>query len=250
MAILRVVGIGKSYSGTLALDQLSFELKAGEIIAMIGPNGAGKSTCFNILDGQLRADRGQVFIGDTDISRMDTHEILRLGVGRTFQIAATFHSFTVAENVQIALLANRGLLWNLHAVARDLCRDEAERLLEQLGMLAHAARACSALSYGDLKRVELAIALACNPRLLLMDEPTAGMAPRERLELMALVTRLARERALSVLFTEHDMDIVFAHADRILLLEQGRLLCQGTPAEVRADPRARRAYLGHDLGAP
>ena len=250
MTILRVEGISKSYSGALVLDDLSFELRAGEIIAMIGPNGAGKTTCFNILDGQLRADRGQVFFADTGISRMETHEILRLGVGRTFQIAATFHSFTVAENVQIALLANRGLLWNLHSAARDLCRDEAQRMLERLGMLAQSAQACSALSYGDLKRVELAIALAGQPRLLLMDEPTAGMAPRERLELMALVARLARERELSVLFTEHDMDIVFAHADRILLLEQGRLICQGAPAEVRADPRARRAYLGHDLGAP
>lgn len=248
MTILRVEGISKSYSGALALDDLSFELEAGEIIAMIGPNGAGKTTCFNILDGQLRADRGQVFVGDTNISRMDTHEILRLGVGRTFQIAATFHSFTVAENVQIALLAHHGLLWNLHSSAPDLCRDEADRLLEQLGMVAQAARACSVLSYGDLKRVELAIALAGNPRLLLMDEPTAGMAPRERLELMALVARLARERELSVLFTEHDMDIVFSHADRILLLEQGRLISQGAPAMVRADPRAQRAYLGHEQG--
>ena len=249
MTILRVDGISKSYSGALVLDNLSFELDAGEIIAMIGPNGAGKSTCFNILDGQLRADRGQVYFGDSAITGLDTYEILRLGVGRTFQVAATFHSFTVAENVQIALLANRGLLWNLHAVARDLYRDEADQLLEQLGMVAQAARACSVLSYGDLKRVELAIALAGNPRLLLMDEPTAGMAPRERLELMALVARLARDRKLSVLFTEHDMDTVFAHADRILLLEQGRLICQGAPAEVRADPRARRAYFGH-YGAP
>lgn len=244
MTILRLEGISKSYSGALALDNLSFELQAGEIIAMIGPNGAGKTTCFNILHGQLRADSGQVFVGDACTSRMDTPAILRLGVGRTFQIAATFHSFTVAENVQMALLARRGLLWNLHSQAGDLCRKEADQLLEQLGMLAHAARACSVLSYGDLKRVELAMALAGDPILLLMDEPTAGMAPRERLQLMALVVRLARERKLSVLFTEHDMDIVFAHADRILLLEQGRLICQGTPAMVRADPRAQRAYLG------
>jgi branched-chain amino acid transport system ATP-binding protein len=250
MTILRVEGISKSYSGALVLDDLSFDLEAGEIIAMIGPNGAGKTTCFNIQDGQLRADRGRVFFGDAAIGAMDTHRILRLGVGRTFQIAATFHSFTVAENVQIALLASRGLLWNLHAAARGLCRDEAERLLEQVGMRAQADRACAVLSYGDLKRVELAIALAGDPRLLLMDEPTAGMAPRERLELMALVARLARERELSILFTEHDMDIVFAHADRILLLEQGRLICQGAPAEVRADPRAQRAYLGRDSDLP
>lgn len=244
MTVLRVEGICKSYSGAPVLDELSFELERGDIVAMIGPNGAGKTTCFNILDGQLRADRGRVLIGDTSIHRMSTNAIARMGVGRTFQIAATFHSFTVAENVQIALLANRGMLWNLLASARKMYRDEADRLLEQLGILGQAEQTCSELSYGDLKRVELAIALAGNPWLLLMDEPTAGMAPRERLELMALVARLARERTLSVLFTEHDMDIVFSHADRILLLEQGRLICQGAPAEVRADPRAQSAYFG------
>ena len=244
MTVLRVEGICKSYSGAPVLDELSFELDRGDIVAMIGPNGAGKTTCFNILDGQLRADRGRVLIGDTTTNGMSTNAIARMGVGRTCQIAATFQSFTVAENVQIALLANRGRLWNLFASARKMFRDEADRLLEQLGILGQAEQACSELSYGDLKRVELAIALAGDPWLLLMDEPTAGMAPRERLELMALVARLARERTLSVLFTEHDMDIVFSHADRILLLEQGRLICQGGPAEVRANPRAQSAYFG------
>ena len=244
MSLLSAQGISKSYSGARVLDDVSFELGTGEIVAMIGPNGAGKTTCFNILGGQLQADCGQVSVAGTPVSGLPMHRIAQLGVARTFQIAATFHSLTVAQNLQMAMFVRRGLMWNMHMVAQDLYRNEADGLLARLGIQHQAGQVCSTLSYGDLKRVELAIALAANPRLLLMDEPTAGMAPRERVDLMALVAELARERSLGILFIEHDMDIVFAHAERILLLAQGRLICQGTPAAVRADPRARQAYLG------
>jgi branched-chain amino acid transport system ATP-binding protein len=165
-------------------------------------------------------------------------------VGRTFQIPAIFASMTVSESVQTALLSRNRRLSAWWAQAARLYRQEAERLLERVGMLAQSDRACAVLAYGDLKRVELAIALANEPRLLLMDEPTAGMAASERLELMSLAAEIARERSIAVLFTEHDMDVVFAHADRIVVLHRGRVIAQGTPAEVRANAEVREVYLG------
>jgi branched-chain amino acid transport system ATP-binding protein len=227
-----------------ALEDVSFSLRRGELLAMIGPNGAGKTTCFNIVNGQLAPDRGSVRIEGTRVTGLEPHHICRLGVGRTFQITATFASMTVRENVQIALLSHAGRLWNAWQAARDQCIGEADTLLERVGMRAQAERPCAVLAYGDVKRVELAIALANQPKLLLMDEPTAGMAPRERVTLMALAAEVARERAIGVLFTEHDMDVVFAHADRIVVLDRGRILVEGPPGQVRSDARVREVYLG------
>jgi branched-chain amino acid transport system ATP-binding protein len=216
----------------------------GELLALIGPNGAGKTTCFNMLNGQLAPDSGSVRLLGTELVGMKPRTVWRLGVGRTFQITATFQSMTVRENVQMALLSHTGQINRLWPRASDLMRERAERLLDRVGMLAQADRACAVLAYGDLKRVELAIALANEPRLLLMDEPTAGMAPRERIELMALTHEIVRERRIAVLFTEHDMDVVFAHADRIIVLNRGRLIAGGKPEEVRANPEVQRVYLG------
>jgi branched-chain amino acid transport system ATP-binding protein len=167
-----------------------------------------------------------------------------LGVGRTFQITATFVSLSVRDNVQMALYSHAGRLGALLSRFGAAFRSEADELLEQVGMLDQADRACGVLAYGDLKRVELAMALANQPRLLLMDEPTAGMAPRERLVLMELTARLARARNIAVLFTEHDMDVVFGQADRIIVLDRGQLIAGGTPAEVRANEEVRAVYLG------
>ena len=211
---------------------------------MIGPNGAGKSTCFNMAGGQLRPDRGRVVLGGRDITGTPPRAIWRLGVGRTFQIAATFASMSVAENVQMALISHAGRVFDPFGRARRFARDEALELLAQVGLREQADRACGELAYGDVKRLELAMALANQPRLLLMDEPTAGMAPRERIALMALTASIARARRLAVLFTEHDMDVVFAHADRIVVLDRGVLIAEGRPAEVRADAKVRAVYLG------
>jgi branched-chain amino acid transport system ATP-binding protein len=226
---------------------VSFALKAGEILALIGPNGAGKSTCFDMLNGQKRPDSGSVTLLGEDTTGHAPREIWRLGVGRTFQITATFPTMTVRENVQVALVSHRGQLFNLVASTPKLARNEAGGLLELVGMGGYADRPCGELAYGDLKRLELAVALANQPRLLLMDEPTAGMAPRERVELMRLTARIAREKSIGVLFTEHDMDVVFEHADRILVLNRGVLIAEGTPAEVRGNPEVRAVYLGEGL---
>ena len=242
--VLEVAGLAKAFGGVRAVDDVSFTVVAGELLAMIGPNGAGKSTCFNMLNGQLSADAGAVRLLGRDVLGMKPRAIWRLGVGRTFQITATFGSMSVRENVQMALLSHRHGLGSLLSRASARHRNEADALLGRVGMREQGDRVCGVLAYGDLKRVELAVALANDPKLLLMDEPTAGMAPKERIELMALAASLAREREVAVLFTEHDMDVVFAHADRIIVLDRGRLIAQGEPAAVRADPQVQAVYLG------
>jgi branched-chain amino acid transport system ATP-binding protein len=244
MTALEVSGISKSFGGVHAVRDVSFAVAAGEMLAMIGPNGAGKSTCFNMAGGQLRPDKGRVVLDGRDSTGMPPRAIWRLGVGRTFQIAATFASMSVTENVQMALISHAGRVFDPFGRARRFARDEALELLAQVGLREQADRACGELAYGDVKRLELAMALANQPRLLLMDEPTAGMAPRERIALMALTASIARARRLAVLFTEHDMDVVFAHADRIVVLDRGALIAEGRPAEVRADAKVRAVYLG------
>ncbi|WP_413456653.1 ABC transporter ATP-binding protein [Herbaspirillum huttiense] len=244
MSLLQVDRLRKSFGGVAALDGVSFALPAGQMLALIGPNGAGKSTCFNVINGQLRPDAGRVLLDGEDIAGLDARRIWRRGVGRTFQVSAAFASLTVLENVQAALLSHRRRLWQLWRPAAACLRGEAMDLLSQVGMADQAGRACGVLAYGDIKRVELAMALSNAPRLLLMDEPTAGMAPRERQELMALTRRLVSERGLSVLFTEHSMDVVFAFADEIIVLARGQLIAQGQPEAVRQDARVREVYFG------
>ena len=225
MTLLTVANLFKAFGGVAAARDVSFDVDRGELVALIGPNGAGKSTTFNMVGGQLLPDQGRVTLDGIDITGKPPHRIWRLGASRTFQIAQTFVSMTAAENVQIAL-------------------QSALQLLQSVGLADAADRPVSALAYGDVKRVELAIALAGTPKLLLMDEPTAGMARGERQELMRLIARLARDRGLGVLFTEHDMDAVFGHASRVLVLVRGEIVARGSPSEVRADPLVQRMYLG------
>jgi branched-chain amino acid transport system ATP-binding protein len=246
-ALLSVEGLTKSYGGVHAVRGVSFDVRMGEILALIGPNGAGKSTCFDMLNGQITPDRGSIrLLGEDTIGRRP-RAMFRLGVGRTFQITATFATMTVRENVQLALVSHQRRLFNVVTAMPRLASSEADRLLELVGMGAQAERPCGELAYGDLKRLELAVALANEPKLLLMDEPTAGMAPRERVELMRLAADIAHERGIGILFTEHDMDVVFEHADRILVLNRGTLIAEGTPEQVRADAQVRAIYLGEGL---
>lgn len=242
--VLQVEGLHKMFGGVQAVADVSFALNAGEMLALIGPNGAGKSTCFNMLNGQLAPDSGIVRLKGRDIVGLSPRAIWRLGVGRTFQITATFSSLSVRENVQMALYSHAGRLRSLLSRFGAEFGPEADALLDQVGMRDQAQRSCGVLAYGDLKRVELAMALANSPRLLLMDEPTAGMAPKERVALMELTGGLARARKIAVLFTEHDMDVVFSQADRIIVLDRGRLIAGGLPEDVRRNPNVRDVYLG------
>jgi len=244
MSVLSVRNLSKSYGGVQALDDVSFEVPAGELLALIGPNGAGKSTCFNIINGQLRPDSGTVRILDRDVVGMAPRQIARLGVGRTFQIAAVFGSMTVMENVQTALLGANRAMFGVWQPVSGYERDAAHALLEQTGMAALAERPAASLAYGDVKRLELAMALAGDRKLLLMDEPTAGMGAAERAALIALVKSLTVSRGLAVLFTEHSMDVVFGHADRVIVLARGRLIADGSVEAVRNDPQVREVYLG------
>src|SRR6185503_1309564 len=241
---LAVTRLSKAYGGVEAVRDVSFDVAAGEMVALIGPNGAGKTTCFNILNGQLSPDAGDVRLDGTSLLGLPPHRIWRLGVGRTFQVTATFASMSVRENVQAALLSHHRRNYSMWMRAGNYRVEEADALLERVGMREQAARPCAELAYGDLKRVELALALANDPRLLLMDEPTAGMAPEERGALMQLAAALARDHRLAVLFTEHDMSVVFGFATRVIVLHLGKVIAAGTPEAVRADPRVREVYLG------
>jgi len=244
MSVLSVRGLTKSFGGVRAVAGVSFDLREKEFLALIGPNGAGKTTCFNMLNGYLRPDGGTVSLEGRDITGMRPRRVWRLGIGRTFQITQTFASMTVRENVQMALISHHRRTLAMLARATHLYRSAADALLARVGMAADAGRAASELAYGDLKRLELAVALAHRPRLLLMDEPTAGMAPSERVALMALTAEIIAEEGVAVLFTEHDMDVVFTHAHRILVLNRGELIAEGTGEEIRANEQVREVYLG------
>ena len=243
-ALLQVENLSKHFGGIAAVEDVSFTLDAGEMLAIIGPNGAGKSTCFNMLGGQLRPDSGRIQLNGTDVAGLPPARIWRYGVGRTFQIARVFGSMTVAENVQTALLLATGQGWRLWGRARRRKRTDALDLLARLDMAAAADRPASHLAYGDIKRLELAMALANAPVLLLMDEPTAGMAPGERDGLMRRLRDLAQRDNRAVLFTEHDMDAVFGHADRVLVMDRGAAIAEGPPQTVQADPAVQQVYLG------
>ena len=243
-ALLSVTSLRKSFGGVHAVDDVSFELQAGQMLALIGPNGAGKSTCFNLINGQLKPDSGDVLFNGKSIAGLAPREIWRRGVGRTFQVASTYSSMTVVENVQVALMSANKKLFSFFGSAARSFRSEALALLDQVGLQHEADEPCSTLAYGEIKTVELAIALAHKPSLLLMDEPTAGMASKERNALMLLTQKIAKERQLGVLFTEHSMDVVFAYADHIMVLARGHLVAQGSKEDVQNNPKVREVYFG------
>jgi branched-chain amino acid transport system ATP-binding protein len=244
VSVLAVRNLAKRFGGVRAVAGVDLDIAPGELLAMIGPNGAGKSTLFNMINGQITPDAGSIQLEGRDIVGLAPRAIARLGVGRTFQIAEVFASLSVRQNVQMALMAHAGETYGWWGPAAERHRDAAVALLGVLAMDDQAERQARTLSYGDVKRLELAIALAGAPRLLLMDEPTAGMAPRERRDLLGLIKRMVGERGLSVLFTEHAMDVVFGFADRIIVLARGRVIADGTPTAIRENAAVREAYFG------
>jgi ABC-type branched-subunit amino acid transport system ATPase component len=242
--ILRVEALHKRFGGVRALAGVDLVVERGEFRAIIGPNGAGKSTFFNTMTGLLRPDSGRVRFEGRDVTGELPHLLARKGVGRTFQITSVFQELTALENVQVSLLAHARQAWSMWPRAAVLHADRAHELLDLVGLGAAASRIAGTLAHGDQKRLELAIALAGEPRLLLLDEPTAGMAAQERLESIRLVHAVARQLRLSCVFTEHDMAVVFAVATKITVMHQGRVLAEGTPEEVRANRDVQQVYLG------
>jgi len=243
--VLEVRSLKKHFGGVQAVNGVDLTIRGGDLRAIIGPNGAGKTTLFNLITGDIRHDSGFVYLRGEEISALPPDEVCRRGIGRTFQITSVFRRLTVLENVQTALLAHHRRHHALFARAARMYREDALALLERVGLREQAPKPSGILSHGDQRRLELAIALATDPRLLMLDEPTAGMAPRERHALMALVSRIAAETGLTVLFTEHDMDVVFAVARRISVMHQGAVIAEGPPAEIRLDREVQRVYLGY-----
>jgi len=242
--MLDVRDIRKSFDGFQAVAGVSFSVPRGSISAIIGPNGAGKTTLFNLITGHLRPDAGSVSFKGQEITGIAPHDLCRLGMGRSFQRTNIFPRLTVFQNIQAAYLCHRGRGWNLLARVDRLYRDETEALLVSVGLLDKAGEVAGFLSHGNQKQLELGITLALEPEILLLDEPTAGMSAQETRESIRLIERIARERGLTLLFTEHDMEVVFAIAHRITVLHQGEVIADGTPEEVRAHPEVRRVYLG------
>ena len=242
--MLEVRDLKKSFDGFQAVGGVSFSVPQGSISAIIGPNGAGKTTLFNLITGHLSPDAGSVTFKNREITGIAPHDLCRLGMGRSFQRTNIFPRLTVFENIQAAYLCHRGRGWNLLARVDRLYRDETEALLVSVGLLDKAGEVAGFLSHGNQKQLELGITLALEPEILLLDEPTAGMSAQETRESIQLIERIARERGLTLLFTEHDMEVVFAIAHRITVLHQGEVIADGTPEEVRAHAEVRRVYLG------
>ena len=246
MAILKVEHLNKAFGGLLATCDVSYEMQTGELSAIIGPNGAGKSTFFNLLTGYHKADSGRVFFQGKDITNQPPHRISRLGIARAFQVSNIYLALTTYENVRQAVLAQQKKTLNFFTPARRLAKQETLELLEVTGLAEHADRVAGNLSQGDKKRLELAIALGSKPELLFLDEPTAGMSGEETHETMKLVKRLNQELELTILFTEHDMSVVFGYARRLTVLHQGAIIAEGSPEKVRSNEMAQKIYLGEE----
>jgi branched-chain amino acid transport system ATP-binding protein len=248
--ILRTVGLKKHFGGVQAVNGVDLAVPEGDVRAIIGPNGAGKTTLFNLITGDLAHDSGEIYFQGEEVSGVPPHGLCRRGIGRTFQITSIFRRLTTLENVQTALLVHHRRHHNVLARASRLYGEAAAALLDRVGLAEHARKPSGILSHGDQRRLELAIALASEPRLLMLDEPTAGMAPGERHQIMELVAGIAADTGLTIVFTEHDMDVVFAAARWITVLHQGAVLAEGEPAAVRANLDVQRVYLGQHSSRP
>ena len=242
--MLEVRDVRKSFDGFQAVGGVSVTVPQGSISAIIGPNGAGKTTLFNLITGHLTPDAGRVIFKARDVTGIAPHDLCRLGMGRSFQRTNIFPRLTVYQNIQAAFLSHRGRGWNLFTPVEQLYREDTEALLDSVGLLDKAGEVSGFLSHGNQKQLELGLALALEPEILLLDEPTAGMSATETRETIRLIERIAAERGLTLLFTEHDMAVVFSIAHRITVLHQGKVIADGAPGEVRRDPEVRRVYLG------
>lgn len=242
--MLRVEHLAKNFDGFQAIADANLHVPEGQIVAVIGPNGAGKSTLFNLITGHLSVDSGKITFKGQPIANLPPHKICKLGVSRSFQLINIFPRLTVFENVQAAVLAEQGKSSKLFVPARKIATEETWAILNQFGLTHFADTMCGNLSYGDQKVLEIAISFACKPELLLLDEPTAGMSPEETQKIVDLMKKLSRDHGVTILITEHDMDLVFDVAQKIMVLHQGRTLAQGLPQEIKQNKSVQEAYLG------
>jgi ABC-type branched-subunit amino acid transport system ATPase component len=248
-ALLKVENLCKAFGRVVTADGLNFEIHAGQITSIIGPNGAGKSTLINVLSGTLPADAGRVFLQGAEITRLPTHRRVRLGLCRSFQVVNVFPELTVFENIQIPVL---GIVRKAHHIFRDLhhepgVADRVMEVLDQLNLVERAHSLATELSHGDQRLLEIGIALAVKPKLLFLDEPTAGMNPVERVETLDNIRRLSGSGRTTFVIVEHDMDIVFSLSDRVMVLHRGEIICDGPPDVVQNDKQTRECYLGEEV---
>jgi len=244
--MLEVRDVSKSFSGFKAVNRASLEVNKGEIVAVIGPNGAGKTTLFNLVTGILKPDEGRVIFKGDEITGLPVHKTCKKGITRSFQVVNIFSRMTVFENVRISVLSQQGRTGTWFTPSRDLVNDETAEILERVGLIGKKSSVCGALSHGDQKVLEIAIALAGKPELLILDEPTAGMSPEETSRCIDLIKHLSEKLGLTILFCEHDMEIVFGIANRIMVMVRGATLIQGSRDEVRSNQAVQDAYLGEN----
>jgi branched-chain amino acid transport system ATP-binding protein len=245
--VLQASGLTKSFGGFVAVNGVSFDLLPGEALAVIGPNGAGKSTLFDLLTGRKQPDKGEVRLFSENVTHDPPWRRVKKGVGRSFQVSSVFRAYTAQENVQIGLMLANHRSWNMFRSALETGRDEAMAILEKVGMSNKRHVAAGELSYGDQRTLELAVALSTSPKVLLLDEPTAGMGRDESRECLALIRGIAARESLPIVFVEHDMNVVFSFATRIIVMVRGEVLIDDAPAVVRADSRVKEAYFGEDI---
>ncbi len=244
MDILQTVSLSKHFGGVAAVLRVNLSVQQGAIHAVIGPNGAGKSTLFNLITSYLQPTTGAVFFKGREITGEPPHKICRIGIARSFQLTNIYPKLTAFESVQMSLISTSGLAGSIFKNSKSLLLEETERILHMVGLSQRKHITADLLSHGDKKRLELAITLGNKPALLLMDEPTAGMGPDEAWGIVDLIRKLREDEEITVLFTEHDMDVIFDIAERISVLHQGTLICEGTPEEMQKNEKVRACYLG------
>jgi branched-chain amino acid transport system ATP-binding protein len=242
--IFETQNLTKSFGGLMATWDVNLRVEEGALVSIIGPNGAGKTTLFNLLTGHLSPDSGKIYFRDKEITGLPPHRISRMGIGRSFQRLNIFPRLTTFENVQVAVFSAQQKSHKLFSKARVMAREETEAILKSVGLIEQKDTKGGLLAHGDQKRLEIGIALAVEPSLLLLDEPTQGMSPKETALTTTLIQRLVKERGLTLIFVEHDMSVVFGISDHILVLHQGRIIFSGTPDDVKRNEEVQRIYLG------
>ena len=238
--------VTKSFGGLRAVSDISFELGKGELSSIIGPNGAGKTTLFNLVTGHIKPDRGQITFESKDITGLPPHTICRRGIGRSFQRTNIFPRLTAFDNVQVALMSWQRKSRNIFIRSEKLVRKEADEILDSIGLGDKKETTAGLLAHGDQRRLEIGITLGTHPRLILLDEPTAGMSPEESNKTVELVQRLVRERDLTLLFIEHDMEVVFGISEKVRVMHLGEIIAEGTPEAVRSNDEVQRIYLAEE----